>query len=258
MVAAPVVLLLASGCETTNGYRSGTGGEERRARWETLAGDDVIYQVAADRNWGWDGFIESIYYPDYSELGDELVNSGAISNRIMGQAVQGAVIRQFQDEYMNWAADGVDEAGLLAMVYVTVEREAPKPPVIRPVTMTSTTSFSVSTSAAATMVGASAWESMFASAGVGVTINAETSHTHTYWEESYYEAPPEYRGYHSTIAIEVYYLENKGAYKETGKSALAGMAYFYSEQAPSQARLEAVARVLVDRLQQKGDEATGH
>jgi hypothetical protein len=258
LVGTTLFVLLLAGCF---GFGNGTVRHEE-PDYLAEAGPEVAYEVYADRDWIWEGFIEEIYYPDYDELGGELTDAGCISDSITGRNVVGAVMDHFEEQHGNWAADSVEDAGLLAMVYVNVERNRPRPPVIRPVTAHYSggrVQWSLKADVGVTQVGGAGWEHLFATAGVSVSVSAQATASGWvdadagYLEPGYYETPPEYRGWHTTIAIEVYYLADEGEYKQTGRSAMAGMAYLYSETKPGHNRLESIARVLVDRMQAKAD-----
>jgi len=210
----------------------------------------VVMRVASDANFIWDGHLEEIYFPDYGSFGGKLVDAGAIGDLITAMNIHRSVADAFKARG-NWATEDVGRAKLMAMLYYTVEEDAPVPPVVMPVesvTVTQTEKrFKVKSEYAHSMVSRRGWESLFTQAGVEVEV-VEKSQTTTTNHAPVYVVQGEPKGYHGTLAIEVYYAEGKDGVLTMGRPAMAGMAYFYMEKMPSDENLKQVAGDLVLRM----------
>ncbi|MBX3459049.1 MAG: hypothetical protein KF696_03655 [Planctomycetes bacterium] len=215
----------------------------------------VVYRTAADADYKWNGHMASILYPDYGECGNELSDLGAISDRIIAMNLQRAAQAQFKSN-SNWPTKEPDEAGLIAMIYYTIEQDAPAPPRIVPVEVTITeeekVTYKAHSSYESETVSHSGWQRMFSEAGVKVTAEKKKTTTEKREEVIYTcdEAQP--RGFHVSVAIEVYYFKGEGKCRRVGKSALLGMAYWFSPKYPSDGKLSEVTTELVKRMGKEG------
>lgn len=215
----------------------------------------VVYRTAADADYKWNGHMASILYPDYAQCGHELSDLGAISDRIIAMNLQRAAQAQFQRN-SNWPTKEPDDAGLIAMIYYTIEQDAPAPPRIVPVEVTITEEEKVTYKAHSAYesetVSHSGWQRMFSEAGVKVTSEKKKTTTEKREEVIYTCDADQPRGYHVSVAIEVYYFKGEGKRRRVGKSALLGMAYWFSPEYPSDGKLSAVTTELVERMGKEG------
>jgi hypothetical protein len=211
----------------------------------------VAYRAAADAEFKWNGHMASMYYPDYMEVGNELADLGAIGDRIIGMNLQRAAQTQFQSN-SHWRADKLEDAGLMAMIYYTIEKNAPAPPRIVPVEIVVTREEKIelraNTSYESTNVSHAGWQRMFEEAGVKVTSEKRTTTTERREEVVYTSDEGQPEGFHVSVAIEVYYLTGEGRRKRPGKSAQLGMAYWFSPKYPSDGKLSEVTQELIKQM----------
>jgi hypothetical protein len=211
----------------------------------------VAYRVAADSEFKWNGNIASMWYPDYNRVGEELADLGAISDRIIAMNLQRTAQDQFKSN-SHWRADKIEDAGLMAMIYFTVEQNAPAPPRIVPVEVTvieeERVEYKANKSFESSNVSRAGWEHMFQEAGVKVTAEKKTTTTEKREEVIYTCDDKQPQGFHVSIAVEVYYLTGEGKRKKAGKSAQLGMAYWFTEKYPSDGKLSEVTKELITRM----------
>jgi hypothetical protein len=215
----------------------------------------VAYRVAADSEFKWNGFMASMWYPDYNSVGEELADLGAISDRIIAMNLQRTAQDQFKSN-SHWRADDIEDAGLMAMIYFTVEQNAPAPPRIVPVEVTvieeERVEYKANKSFESSNVSRAGWERMFQEAGVKVTAEKKTTTTEKREEVIYTCDEKQPQGLHVSIAVEVYYLTGEGKRKKAGKSAQLGMAYWFTEKYPSDGKLSEVTKELITRMGKEG------
>ncbi len=211
----------------------------------------VAYRVAADPEFKWNGFMASMWYPDYNNVGEELTDLGAISDRIIAMNLQRTAQDQFKSN-SHWRADDIEDAGLMAMIYYTIEQNAPAPPRIVPVEVTvveeERVEYKANTKFESSSVSRAGWERMFEEAGVKVTSEKRTTTTEKREEVIYTCDDKQPKGFHVSVAIEVYYLTGEGKRKKAGKSAQLGMAYWFTEKYPSDGKLSEVTKELITRM----------
>lgn len=211
----------------------------------------VAYRAAADGDFRWNGHMASVYFPDYMQFGEELTELGAISDRIIGMNLQRAAQEQFRSD-SHWRAETIEDAGLLAMIYYTVEKNAPAPPRIVPVEIVVTDEEKIELRAnrsyESTNVSHAGWQHMFEETGVKVTSEKRTTTTERREEVVYTCGEDQPEGFHVSIAIEVYYLTGDGRRKRQGKSAQLGMAYWFSPRYPSDGKLAETTQELIKRM----------
>lgn len=215
----------------------------------------VAYRAAADSEWVWDGGMESIFWPDYGRCGRELSDLGALSDRVVAMNLQRAARQQFKDQ-SNWPTQDPHEAGLIAMIYYTVEQDAPAPPIVIPVEVTvveeQKVQLKVLQRAETTSVSHDGWQRLFSEAGVKVSVEKRKSTTEKREEVVYKCDESQPRGFHVSVAIEVYYMKGEGKKRRAGKVALMGMAYWFSPRYPSDGKFVEVTQELVMRMDAEG------
>jgi hypothetical protein len=211
----------------------------------------VAYRAAADGDFRWNGHMASVYFPDYMEFGEELTDLGAISDRIIGMNLQRAAQEQFHTN-SHWRAEKIEDAGLLAMIYYTVEKNAPAPPRIVPVEIVVTEEETIELRAnrahESTSVSQAGWQRLFEEAGTKVTMERRATTTERREEIVYLSDEGQPEGFHVSIAIEVYYLTGDGRRKRQGKTAQLGMAYWFSPKYPSDGKLTEATQELIKRM----------